>query len=50
MSKPEVARLRMLIGGEWRLGQAERDVIDPYRSERAALLRRVSERLVLFNL
>ena len=36
MSKPEVARLRMLIGGEWRQGQSERDVIDPYRSERVA--------------
>ena len=36
MSKPDVARLRMLIGGEWRFGETERDVIDPYRSEPVA--------------
>jgi len=36
MSKPDVARLRMLIGGEWRFGETERDVIDPYRGEAVA--------------
>lgn len=36
MSKAEAARLRMLIGGEWRPGQTERDIIDPYRGERVA--------------
>ena len=36
MAKPDSARLKMLIGGEWRFGQAERDVIDPYRGERVA--------------
>ncbi|HEY2968026.1 MAG TPA: aldehyde dehydrogenase family protein [Casimicrobiaceae bacterium] len=29
----EVPRIRMLIGGAWRYGTAERDVIDPYRGE-----------------
>ncbi len=28
-----VARLKMLIGGEWRLGQAEFEAVDPYRGE-----------------
>ncbi len=36
MSESGIARLRMLIGGEWRLGAAERDVLDPYRGERVA--------------
>ncbi|HKI65212.1 MAG TPA: aldehyde dehydrogenase family protein [Burkholderiales bacterium] len=36
MSKPDLARLRMLIGGEWRLGASERDIVDPYRGERVA--------------
>jgi len=31
-----VARLQMLIGGEWRFGQAEFEVVDPYRGERVA--------------
>jgi len=31
-----VARLQMLIGGEWRFGEAEFDVVDPYRGERVA--------------
>ncbi len=29
----DVARIKMLIGGAWRTGAAERDVIDPYRGE-----------------
>src|SRR5215203_1261606 len=29
----QVARVPMLIGGDWRFGQSEYDVIDPYRGE-----------------
>jgi acyl-CoA reductase-like NAD-dependent aldehyde dehydrogenase len=31
-----VARVKMLIGGRWRSGTNERDVVDPYRGERVA--------------
>ncbi|HVB46856.1 MAG TPA: hypothetical protein VNF69_00560 [Burkholderiales bacterium] len=31
-----VARLKMLIGGEWRYGAAEFEAVDPYRGEAAA--------------
>src|SRR6266496_6059992 len=30
-STTDVARIKMLIGGAWRAGTAERDVIDPFR-------------------
>ena len=33
---PELARLRMYIGGQWRHGVNERDVFDPYRGGRIA--------------
>lgn len=44
MSEPQVARLRMLIGGEWRYGEAERDVLDPYSGARVARVPESSSR------
>ncbi len=33
---PDVAHLKMYIGGQWRAGASERDICDPYRNQRVA--------------